>query len=655
MVCGGERPRGAKMPPGERLPRYRLADLLVDVGRRTVTRGTSDIHLPKLSFELLRTLIEAAPNIVSNDDLSHAVWHAVIVGPETVTQRVKLLRDALGDTPEAPRYIAGLRGQGYRIVPPIQVESSNPDPTPSEAPAAVKARTHPRLLPIVIGATVLSLALVYVFVDQLVTARHGEASQPVTASGNVGNFQPPAHSIAVLPFANISGDKEQEYFSDGLSEDLITALSKLEGLKVVGRTSSFRFRDHTEDSRSIGAKLGVANLLEGSVRRAGNVIRVSAQLVNTADGSTQWSEHYDRQYQDLFALQDDITHAVADVLKARLLPDGPTATQGERPPGGNLDAYAEFLQGKFFFVRDTELDTRKAVEHFARATQLDPRYALAWSWLSRARANLSELFLTGAASSEGFEAARMAADRALALAPDLAAAHFARGNLLEVPDLNWHAAEAEFRRALQLAPQDGDAKYFLGSQLATLGQIDEAIELTRQALSADPLHASRYGWLSLYLLGVNRLDEAERTIRKAIELQPTAVSYHQVLTRIAVVRGDFQTALEAAEQEPAGAFRDFAVAFARQLGSDQAAANAALDTLIHRGNDAAFLVAEVYSIRGDKNRMLEWLDRAWAHRDGGVALILYDPFLLRYKDDPRFASFCRKVGLPSPAEAKERT
>jgi TolB-like protein/DNA-binding winged helix-turn-helix (wHTH) protein/Tfp pilus assembly protein PilF len=643
------------MPPGQRLPRYRLADLLVDVGRRTVTRGTSDIRLSKLSFELLRTLIGAAPNIVSNEELAHAVWHGVIVGPETVTQRVKLLRDALGDNPEAPRYIAGLRGQGYRILPPVQGESSDLGPTTSEGPATSKGRTRSRLLPILVGATVLSLALVYVFVDQLVTARHGEASQAVMSSGIVGDLQPPPRSVAVLPFSNISGDKEQEYFSDGLSEDLITALSKLQGLKVVGRTSSFRFRDHREDSRTIGAKLGVAHLLEGSVRRAGNVIRVSAELINTADGSTQWSEHYDRPYKDLFALQDDITRAVADVLKARLLADGQAATQSDRPPSGNLDAYAEFLQGKFHFMRDTEFDTRKAVEHFERATQLDPRYALAWSWLSRAWANLSELFLTGASSSEGYAKARMAADRALALAPDLAAAHFARGNILEVPDLNWRAAEAEFRRALQLAPEDGDAKYFLGSQLATLGQIDQAIELTHQAISTDPLHASRYGWLSLYLLGVNRLDEAERAVRKAIELQPTAISYHQVLTRIAVARGDLQTALEAAEQEPAGVFRDFALALARQLGSDQAAANAALNTLIHRGNDAAFFVAEVYSIRGDKDRMLEWLDRAWNYRDSGVALVLYDPFLLRYKDDFRFASFCRKVGLPAPAEAKERT
>ena len=307
------------------------------------------------------------------------------------------------------------------------------------------------------------------------------------------------------------------------------------------------------------------------------------------------------------------------------------------------------MQGKFHFVRDTEVDTHKAVEHFERATQLDPRYALAWSFLSRSWANLSALVLTGTASAQGYEKARMAADRALALAPDLAAAHFARGNLLEVPDLNWQAAEAEFRLALQLAPEDGDAKYFLGSQLATLGKLDEAVELTQQALATDPLHASFYGWLSLYLFGLNRLDEAERAIRKAIELQPTAISYHQVLTRIAVARGDPKAALAAADQEPPGLMRDFAVTLARQLGSDHAAANAALKMLIDRDEDAAFFVAEVYSIRGDRDKTLQWLDRAWNNRDSGVALLLYDPFILRYKDDPRFTAFYRKVGATSPS------
>ena len=313
------------MPPGECRSLYRFADLRVDVGRRAVTRGTSDIHLPKLSFDLLRALIEAAPNLVSNDELSRAVWHGVIVGPETVTQRIKLLRDALGDNPEAPRYIAGLRGQGYRILQPVTMESEFAA-TPSAAPI-FKRQIRSRLVPLVVGGTVLAVALAYSFIDQLLVARRGEATQQAMPSDAVVAFKPPPHSIAVLPFANLSADREQEYFSDGLSEDLITALSKFPGLKVMGRTSSFRFRDRKEDSQTIGAQLGVAYLLEGSVRRAGNVVRVSTQLINVADGSTQWSERYDRPYRDLFALQDDITRAVAGVLKTQIMPAGQVTAQ----------------------------------------------------------------------------------------------------------------------------------------------------------------------------------------------------------------------------------------------------------------------------------------------------------------------------------------
>src|SRR5215467_12632711 len=177
-------------------------------------------------------------------------------------------------------------------------------------------------------------------------------------------------SIAVLPLRNESGDAKEQYFSDGISEDLITALAQFPRLKVIGRTSAFQFRDSKEDSRSIGAKLGVAHLLEGSVRRSGEVVRVSAELIDTTDGSTQWSERYDRPYRDLFALQDEITRAVAGALRAKLLPGEHAAAQSERPPSGSLEAYTALLQGRFYDLRETEADERKAIEFFTQAIQL---------------------------------------------------------------------------------------------------------------------------------------------------------------------------------------------------------------------------------------------------------------------------------------------
>ncbi len=461
-----------------------------------------------------------------------------------------------------------------------------------------------------------------------------------------------AASIAVLPLANESGEASQQYFSDGISEDLITALSQFPGLKVIGRTSAFQFRDSKEDSRSIGAKLGVAHLLEGSVRKSGDMIRVSAELIDTADGSTQWSERYDRPYKDLFALQDEITHAVAGALRAKLLPGEHAAAQSERPPGGSLEAYNAMLLGRFYYFRDTEADLRRAIEFFTHAIELDPRYALAWSRLSQAWVALGGEYLEGAPKQEAYAKARAATDRALTLAPELSAAHVARGHLLEYADFDWRGAEAEFRRALELAPNDVEAQFRLGSQLAIVGELEPAIALMRQALATEPLRGPWYWYLAHLAVALNRLDEADRAIRRAIELQPGAVSYHRTLTIIEIKRGNAEAALAAAQQELPGPWQDAAFAFARQIGGDRSAADAALRTLIEQdAGRMRYQIAEVYALRSEAKATFEWLDRAWSDRDPGITNLLFDPFILRYKGDPRFAAFCRKVGLPVPGEA----
>jgi len=310
------------------------------------------------------------------------------------------------------------------------------------------------------------------------------------------------------------------------------------------------------------------------------------------------------------------------------------------------------LQGRFYYSRHTEADFRKAIEHYTQAIQLDPRYALAWSELSRAWTDLSADFLESSAAHDAYARAREAADRALTLSPDLAAAHVARGNVLQLADLDWWGAEREYRRALELAPNDGETKFNLGNQLATLGAVEPAIELTHQALATEPLRAYWYRFLAIYLSGLNRLDEAERAVRRAIELQPTASAYQAQLTFIQVQRGHASAAIAAAQQEPSGQWQDIALAVARQIGGDHNAANAALRTLIEKdSNCCAYQIAEVYAVRNDANATFEWLDRAWINRDPGVSHLLFGPFILRYKDDPRFATFCRKVGLPVPGEA----
>jgi TolB-like protein/Tfp pilus assembly protein PilF len=509
----------------------------------------------------------------------------------------------------------------------------------SEVPvdASITRTTGRKLDFAIIG--VLALAVVMLLTNQFMS--HKEAN---TA---------PDKSIAVLPLVNAGGNRDEQFFSDGLSENLIIALSQFDGLTVIGRNSSFQFRDSKDDSKAIGMKLGVATLLEGSVQHAGDIVRVSAELISAASGRTLWSQQYDRPYKDLFALQDDVTRAVATALKAKLLATGDAAIQTDRPPGGNLDAYSAYLRGRSHEDLSTEADLRQAIAQYATATRIDPAYALAWAALSRSEAWLAGEFLGGTEANELNAQARKASDTALRLEPNLAAAHDARGELLSAVDFDWDGAEAEYRRALQIAPNTNEAMESLGLLLAARGQPEQAIVQTRQALATDPMRAVTYRLLSRYLNGLGRFDESEQAIRKAIELQPTKNVFEAGLVEVEVLRGDATAALAAAERTLPGSWQDFAFALARQLGGDRAAADAALQALIdRRAVEMAYQIAQVQALRRDADKAFEWLDRALANRDPGIQFLLVDPFLLRYRNDPRFAAFCAKIGLSPTTTAK---
>ncbi|MGN6730254.1 MAG: tetratricopeptide repeat protein [Rhodanobacteraceae bacterium] len=461
----------------------------------------------------------------------------------------------------------------------------------------------------------------------------------------------PGKSIAVLPLLDENHNGGDQYFSDGLSEELISDLTQINGLKVIGRNSSFQFRGDTSDSRTIGDRLGVSTLLEGTVRRDGERVRIVIGLVNAADGRSLWSQIYDREFKDIFAVQSDISRSVAAAMQIELR--GAAEGADGQPPGRNVEAYNAYLQGRFYGERGTEADERRAIAEFEQAVRMDPRYAQAYAELSITWTNLTAVFLGGAEMRQGYQRAREAADAALRLAPDLATAHVAHGSLLYASDFDWAGAEAEYRRALQLTPNDGEAKYRLGTLLATLGQAAPAIDLTRQALATDPLHAIWYSSLASYLSPLGRLDEAEQAIGKAIELQPSAAYYHAASAFIKIQRGDADAALRAAQQEPSGAWRSIAVALARQIGGDPAAADAALQTVVEQhAGDGAYQIAEIYALRKQPQQMFQWLERAHANGDPGVSNLLIDPFLLAYRNDPRFAAFCAKVGLPTPTAQK---
>ena len=507
---------------------------------------------------------------------------------------------------------------------------------------------------------VLAFALGYFAFDKFVLAprrelaiaaeakKAGEATSEAAATAKASD-----KSIAVLPLSNESGDKDQQYFSDGLTDDMINALMQFDSLKVIGRTSAFQFRDSKEGSAAIGAKLGVAYLLTGSVRKLGDTVRINAQLVKAADGSGVWSQSYDRPYTDLFKLQDEIAASVAGALKAKLLQGGNPVAQNDRPPSGNLDAYNAYQQGRFYAVRGNQPDVLTALEHFREAIRLDPRYAAAWVEVGYAQARLASNYLTGAEVAPALAKAQEAIDAALRLNPDLAQAHAARAYLMRVRDFDFDGSLAEYRRALELAPNDPRIVVAYALGLAMQGQVESAFGYVRKALALDPLQASSHSLLSTLLASTGRMDAARAAIGKAVEVQPRSNSYRAQQARIEAMSGNAPRALALAQALPPDEWRDYAMASVLQDGPDRAAADAALQALIDRRADSmAYQIAEVYAQRRDLDNAFKWLDRAWANRDPGVAYLLYDPYLLRLKDDPRFAAFTRKVGLPATTDAR---
>jgi serine/threonine-protein kinase len=469
------------------------------------------------------------------------------------------------------------------------------------------------------------------------TAGHGtsRASEVTTAS--------PQKSIAVLPLVNESGDPKDEYFSDGLSEELIAALAQISGLKVIGRSSSFRFKDRKEEPKTIGEKLGVSTLLDGTVRKQGDRVRIVAALVNAADGIQLWTRTFDRELKDIFAVQEEIARAVAESLKVTLL--GPQDRPAQRGAPSNVEAHNAYLQGHFLFLRRNLEDYRKAVGYFDQAIRLDPNYALAYTERSEAWSFIGDL--TGQ-HEPAWSNARSDAEKAVAIAPDLAEARAALGWVRFFIDWKFAEGLSELKRAIELSPANPTANDLLARAILYLGRLDEAERQARQAVELDPLSVTAQGTLARVLFNAGKLDEADAAARKAAELQPASASSHRWQVLIAAERGEGETALREAELEPDEGYRRFELAVAQYVVGDRQAADAALADLIANGrHNLAYQIAEVYAMRGERDKAFEWLQISFDNHDTGTLTLLVDPLLRGLRDDPRYKTFLAKLGLPA--------
>jgi serine/threonine-protein kinase len=484
---------------------------------------------------------------------------------------------------------------------------------------------------VLIGAA-LSVALF--FVGRYTAGNGASQVRQVTSAS-------PGKSIAVLPLINESGDPKDEYFSDGLSEELIAALAQISGLKVIGRSSSFRFKDRKEEPKMIGQKLGVSTLLDGTVRKQGDRVRIVAALVNAADGIQLWTRTFDRQLKDIFAVQEEIARAVADSLKVTLL--GSDSAQRGAPT--NMEAHNAYLQGHFHLIRRNVEDFRKAIEYYDEAIQLDPNYALAYA--ERAEASVFMGDLTGQRPT-AYPKARSDAEKAVAIAPDLAEARAALGWVRFLAEWRFAEGLAELKRAKELSPANPNANDLLARIIVYLGRFADAERQAREAVELDPLSTVTQGNLARVLFYAGKLDEADAVARKAAELQPSGAGSHRFQVLIAAQRGDGEAALRAAQLELDPGFRRFELAVAHHVRGDRAAADAALADLIANAREGfAYQIAEVYALRGEKDKAFEWLQIAFDDRDAGMLGLLADPLLRGLRDDARYKNLLVKVGLPT--------
>jgi len=450
-------------------------------------------------------------------------------------------------------------------------------------------------------------------------------------------------SIAVLPLLNESGDPQDEYFSDGLSEELIAALGQIGGLKVIGRSSSFRFKDRKAEPKLVGQKLGVSTLLEGTVRKQGDRVRVVAALVNAADGVTLWTRTFDRELKDVFALQEEIAHAVADSLKVTLLGASSASMQAAAP--SNVEAHNAYLEGHFYFLRRNVPDYRKAITYFDDAIRLDPNYALAYAERAEAWTLVGDL---AGERPITYPKARADSEKAVAIAPGLAEAHAALGWVRFFVEWKFAEGLSELRRAKELSPANPTANDLLARVIVYVGRIDEAERQARYAVEIDPLSVSAQFNLARILFNAGKLDEAEACGRKVAELQPTASSSHRFQALVAVQRGDGDAVLREARLEPDDAFRLFESALGYWVRGDRAASDAALADLIAKARQRlAYQIAEVYAVRGEADKTFEWLQNSFDQRDGGTLSLLVDPLLRSLRIDPRYQDLVAKLGMPS--------
>lgn len=637
---------GAMPAPAQLPPRMSFRGFEVNLTSGELHKDGLKLALPPMAFGVLKALIERPGEVVTREELRARLWAAESFGEfdDSLNHAVNKLRRALGDSAEHPQFIETLPRFGYRFVAAVKMESE-PAPaaevaTPAGAPAAEgAARAGAPWKQMAVAAAVLLGTLALLISANIAGMRNLLLRYTVPV--------PRIESIAVIPLANLSGDPQQEYLADGITDALITDLGQIRALLVVSRQSVVRYKGSNKPLREIARELGVDGVIEGTVQRSGDRVRITVQLIRAATDTHVWAESYDREFRDVLTLQSEVARAVAREIKVTLSPEESARFAHTFPV--NPEAFEAYLKGQFHWYRLSPKHLDRALGYFQLALEKDPNYAPAYAgianvWLVRGDSGFMP-------PMEGFPKARAAALKALELDETLAEGHIALGNIAALYDRNWAAGEREFRRGIELNPNSADGHFMYADYLISMQRSKEWAPEMRRVLALDPLNPffqCFYGWHLVYL---KRYDEAITQMRKAVAAEPGFSSAHMGLWGAFYKKGMYEEALAEADLFYA-ALNDHDVEDALRRGQAEGGYRRAMhngaEVLARRARQSyvpGVRIARLYAHAGEKDQAIGWLQKANEQREPVLIHhnVAWDWDALR--GDSRFQDLLRRVGL----------
>jgi TolB-like protein/DNA-binding winged helix-turn-helix (wHTH) protein/Tfp pilus assembly protein PilF len=622
------------LPNQPRVLKFGVFELDLQGGelRKSGTR----LKLAGQPLQVLQTLLERPNEIVTRDQLRQQLWpdNTFVDYDLALKKAVNRLRDVLGDSAENPRYIETIPRQGYRFIGLVQAAE---EPGPADVVAqtrTIKGRRW-RLL------VALSAAAAAVLIFAL---NVGRFRTRILA----GSRSPEIHSLAVLPLENLSKDPSQDYFSDGITDALTTELAQIGALRVISRTSATHFKGAQETLPEIGRKLGADAIVEGSVTRGENRVRITAQLIDARADRHLWAKTYERDLKDVLGLQDEVVRDIAEEIRIKLRPEERTRLTETRMV--NPQAHEAYLKGRYFYERMSVTGFRKGLEYYQQAVKLDPSYAPAYVGLA---ASYKELGTWGALSPrEAAAHASEAVAEALALDSTSGDAHAVLGHIHFLWDWDWAGAEREYKRAMELAPPSTDTRIQYAVYLSAVGRHDEAIAVMREARALDPVSPPANGLLGVVYYWAHRFDEAIDQFQKTLAMYPDFSTDHFFLGRCYEQKGIYNEAVEeylkamaldGTAAEELAKYRETSVKSGRKGFLKEELRSAIASSKSHYFDSTA--IAELYARLEEKDQAFQWLEKAFQQRSHNVALVNTEPMFDGLHSDPRFQDLLRRLHL----------